>query len=375
MPKFKLQKMRKTILLTIVLGFCSTVFAQSNVFFTKEITPESLVKVFQALGVEPTGNVAVKISTGESKNSNYLRPEFIVNLVNETDATIVECNTAYGGVRDATPGHLQVIKERGFDQIAKVDIMDSEGEMEIPVSDTTWIKKDIVGSHLAEYDFMINLAHFKGHARGGYGGVLKNQSIGVAARSGKCYIHTAGESTTTIYGSNTQDSFLESMAAAAQAVYNYFKQDGKDIVYIDVMNNLSVDCDCNPLPAKPEIADIGILASTDPIALDKACLDLIFEYDPTQGNPQPLIDRITEMHGTHIIEYAEEIGLGQQAYNLIDIDEDGIGEIDPQNPDPETLRYNVFTIDGRKILHNAKSLESLPSGVYIINGKKQVIAR
>ena len=368
--------MKKIILLIFSLGISLLAFAQSNVYFTGEITPESLVRVFHALGVEPTGNVAVKISTGESAKSNYLRPEFIQNLVNETGATIVECNTAYGGVRDVTSSHMMVIEQRGFNQIAKVDIMDSEGDMEIPVSDTTWIKKDIVGSHLAEYDFMINLAHFKGHARGGYGGVLKNQSIGVAARRGKCYIHTAGESTTTISGNNTQDSFLESMAAAAQAVHNYFKQDGKNIVYIDVMNNLSVDCDCNPQPAAPEIADIGILASTDPVALDKACLDLIFDYNPTPGNnPQPLIDRITELHGTHIIEYAEEIGLGTQQYNLIDIGFTGIGEIDPQNPDPESLRYNVFTIDGKKILNNAKSLESLPSGVYIINGKKQVIVR
>lgn len=371
----KNRSMKKLSFLSIILCLCLSALAQSNVYFTKDITPESLVKVFQALGVEPTGSVAIKISTGEGPKSNYLKPEFIVGLVNLTDGTIVECNTAYGGVRDVTSSHMQVIKQRGFDQIAKVDIMDSEGDMEIPVSDTTWIKHDIVGSHLANYDFMINLAHFKGHARGGYGGVLKNQSIGVAARRGKCYIHTAGESTTTINGSNTQDSFLESMAAAAQGVHNYFHQDGKNIVYIDVMNNLSVDCDCNPQPALPEIPDIGILASTDPIALDKACLDLIFEYDPTQGNPQPLIDRITEMHGTHIIEYAEEIGLGQQAYNLIDIDEDGIEEIDPLNPNPEALRYNVFTIDGRKILHNARSLESLPSGVYIINGKKQVIVR
>ena len=358
------------------MSFGIGAYAQSNVYFTSEITSESLVKVFQALGVEPTGNVAVKISTGEGPKSNYLKPEFIVDLVTLTNANIVECNTAYGGVRDNTESHRQVIKERGFEEIAKVDIMDADGDMEIPVSDTTWIKYDIVGSHLANYDFMINLAHFKGHARGGYGGVLKNQSIGVAARRGKCYIHTAGSSTSIIYGSNSQDSFLESMAAAAQAVHNYFKQDGKDIVYIDVMNNLSVDCDCNPTPAEPEIADIGILASTDPIALDKACLDLIFDYNPTPGNnPQPLIDRITELHGTHIIEYAEKIGLGTTQYNLIDIDVTGIGEIHPDNPDPETLRYNVFSIDGRKVLNNAKSLESLTPGVYIVNGKKQVIQR
>lgn len=368
--------MRKAFLFIAVMVICCMTFAQSNVYFTTEITPESLVKVFQALGVAPTGNVAVKISTGESAKSNYLRPELIQGLVKETNATIVECNTAYGGMRDATSSHLNIIEQRGFNEIAKVDIMDSEGVMMIPVRDTTWIKYDIVGSHLELYDFMINLAHFKGHARGGYGGVLKNQSIGVAARSGKCYIHTAGESTTTINGSNTQDSFLESMAAAAQAVHDYFKQEGKDIVYIDVMNNLSVDCDCNPQPAVPEIADIGILASTDPVALDRACLDLIFNYEPTPGNnPEPLIGRINELHGTHIVDYSEELGLGIQEYNLICIDDTGIDEIDPLNVDPGTLRYNVFTIDGRKILHNASSLESLAPGIYIINGKKQAIVK
>ena len=350
--------------------------AQSNVFFTSEITPESLVQIYQALGVTPSGNVALKISTGEGANSYYLRPEFILDLVNLTNATIVECNTAYGGVRDNTASHYQVIKERGFDQIANVDIMDEEDDLYIPVIDTTWIKYDIVGSHLANYDFMINLAHFKGHARGGYGGVLKNQSIGVASKHGKCYIHTAGQTTGVIYGSNTQDSFLESMAAAAQAVHNYFKQEGKDIVYINVMNNLSVDCDCNPNPTPPTMEDIGVLASTDPVALDKACLDLIFDFNSTQGNDaQPLIDRITEMHGTHTVKYAEEIGLGTQQYNLIDITITDVQEFDPQHPDLESLRYNVFSIDGKKVLHNARSLESLPPGIYIVNGKKQVITR
>ena len=368
--------MKKTIILFVFLCFGAASFAQSNVYFTSEITPESLVHIFHALGVEPSGTVAVKISTGESAKSNYLRPEFIVDLVQSTNATIVECNTAYGGVRDNTASHLQVIAQRGFDQISKVDIMDAEGEIQIPVEDTTWIKYDIVGSHLASYDFMINLAHFKGHARGGYGGVLKNQSIGVASHHGKCYIHTAGQTTSIIYGNNTQDSFLESMAAAAQAVHNYFHQDGKNIVYINVMNNLSVDCDCNDNPAPPEMEDIGILASTDPVALDKACLDLVFNFNPTPGNnPQPFIDRVNEMHGTHTLEYAEEIGLGTQEYNLIDVTTTGLQEIDQEHPNPEFLRYNVFSIDGRKVLNNAKSLESLPSGVYIINGKKQVIIR
>ena len=368
--------MKKTLLLIILLWLGVASFAQSNVYFTSEITPESLVHIFHALGVEPNGTVAVKISTGESAKSNYLRPEFIVNLVQSTNATIVECNTAYGGVRDNTESHQQVIAERGFDQIAKVDIMDAEGEDTIPVADTTWIKYDIVGAHLTTYDFMINLAHFKGHARGGYGGVLKNQSIGMASKHGKCYIHTAGQTTSIIYGNNTQDSFLESMAAAAQAVHNYFHQEGRNIVYINVMNNLSVDCDCNPNPAPPVMEDIGILASTDPVALDKACLDLIFNFNPTPVNdPQQLIDRINELHGTHTVEYAAEIGLGLMEYNLIDVTNTGIQEIDQEHPNPEFLRYNVFSIDGRKLLNNAKSLESLPTGIYIINGKKQVITK
>ena len=368
--------MKKTFLLLTLLciGFGS--FAQSNVYFTSEITPESLVHIFQALGLNPCGNVAVKISTGEGANSNYLRPEFIIDLVQSTNATIVECNTAYGGVRDVTSSHLQVIAQRGFDQIASVEIMDAKGEDTIPVTDTTWIKYDIVGAGLTGYDFMINLAHFKGHARGGYGGVLKNQSIGMASRHGKCYIHTAGQTTGNIYGNNTQDSFLESMAAAAQAVHNYFHQEGKNIVYINVMNNLSVDCDCNPNPAKPLMDDIGILASTDPVALDKACLDLVFDYNSVPGNDaQQLIDRINDLHGTHTVEYAAEIGLGSLQYNLIDVTTTGLQEIDQENPNPEFLRYNVFSIDGRKLLNNAKSLESLPAGIYIINGQKRVITR
>ena len=368
--------MKKAIIVLASLCVGASAFAQSNVYFTNEITAESLVKIFQTLGVEPTGNVALKISTGESAQSNYLRPEFIKDLVDLTDATIVECNTAYGGNRSTTASHLQAIAERGFDQIAEVDIMDAEGTINIPVTETKWLQHDIVGSHLANYDFMINLAHFKGHAMGGFGGVLKNQSIGVAAKSGKCYIHTAGQSTTNWWGNNNQDSFLESMATAAQAVHNYFKQEGKDIVYINVMNNLSVDCDCDGHPAAPQMNDIGILASTDPVALDKACLDLIFNYESTPGdNAVPLQNRITQKHGTHTVEYAEQLGLGTQAYNLIDINATGVQEIDPQNPAPESLRYNVFSIDGKKVLNNASSLESLPAGIYIINGQKRVITK
>ena len=346
------------------------------VYMTDDITPDALIRIYEALGVKAEGRVAVKISTGESQKSNHLRPELIKNLVQHVNGTIVECNTAYKGSRFSTSDHQRAIKQRGYNDIAEVDIMDAEGEMRLPVRDTTYMKYNIVGDHLANYDFMINLAHFKGHQMAGFGGVLKNQSIGVASKSGKCYIHSAGTSTTNPWGNNNQDSFLESMAAAAQAVHNYFKQEGKDIVYINVMNNLSVDCDCDGHPAAPQMNDIGILASTDPVALDRACLDLIFNHQSVPGdNAQPLINRINQRHGTHTVEYAEQIGLGTQAYNLIEINTTGIEEIAPENPAPESLRYNVFSIDGRKILTNASSLESLPTGVYIINGKKQVIIK
>ena len=205
--------------------------------------------------------------------------------------------------------------------IANVDIMDSEGTIDIPVSDDKWIKYDRVGSHIQNYDFMINLAHFKGHAMGGFGGVLKNQSIGVASSAGKLYIHSAGRSTTEWIDDN-QDGFIESMASAAQAVHNYFKKEGKNIIYINVMNNMSVDCDCDGDPDTPRIKDIGILASTDPVALDQACLDLVFNHkDTSNDDSKPLQERINRQHGTHITEYAEKIGLGTRRYNIVNIDE------------------------------------------------------
>ena len=291
-----------------------------TVYFTADISPEGLVKVYEALGVTPSGRVAVKISTGESEESNHLRPAFIKDLVQKVGGTLVECNTAYGGNRSDTESHRKAIAERGFETVAHVDIMDEDGSMQIPVRDTKHIKYDIVGSHLQNYDFMINLAHFKGHAMGGFGGVLKNQSIGVASSMGKLYIHSAGRSTTR-WISNDQDGFLESMAAAAQAVHDYFKAEGRDIVYIDVMNNMSVDCDCDGHPEKPRMKDIGILASTDPVALDKACLDLVFNHVDVSGDDaKPLQQRINRQHGTHIIGYAESIGLGVQKYNLVNID-------------------------------------------------------
>ena len=291
-----------------------------TVYFTSSITPEGLVSIYEALGVPASGRVAVKISTGESSKSNHLRPELIKDLVQKVGGTLVECNTAYGGSRATTAKHLKAIEERGYNKIATVDIMDSEGTIDIPVTDDKWIKFDRVGSHLQNYDFMINLAHFKGHAMGGFGGVLKNQSIGVASSAGKLYIHSAGRSTTKWLDDN-QDGFLESMAAAAQAVHNYFKQEGKDIIYINVMNNMSVDCDCDGHPASPRLKDIGILASTDPVALDQACLDLVFNHSDAAGDDaKPLQERINRQHGTHITDYAQTIGLGTKKYNIVNID-------------------------------------------------------
>lgn len=312
--------MRKLILGLTMLGSIGLMSAQSNVYFTKEITPESLIKIYEVLGVNPTGNVAVKISTGESEKSYNLSPELIKGLVEKVNGTIVECNTAYGGNRGDSESHRKAISKRGYDKIAPVDIMDEEGEIAIAVNDSTWIHYDIVGSHLPNYDFMINLAHFKGHGMGGFGGVLKNASIGNASSAGKIYIHTAGQSSEK-WMRTDQDAFLESMAAAAQAVHNQFKQPGKDIIYINVMNNMSIDCDCDGNPHSPELLDMGILASTDPVALDRASLDLVFNHQGSEGdNPEPLKERIKEKHGTHTVEHAEKIGLGTQKYNLISID-------------------------------------------------------
>ncbi len=357
----------------MILSVCVTIgcFGQGSVvYFTKDITPESLVGIYEALGVDASGKrVAVKISTGESSRSNYLRPEFIKNLVQQLGANIVECNTAYGGSRGTTAAHRRAIAQRGFNDIATVDIMDEEGEMQLPVTDTRHIKYDIVGSHLQNYDLMVNLAHFKGHAMGGFGGVLKNQSIGVASSSGKLYIHSAGRSTTR-WMSDDQDGFLESMAAAAQAVHNYFKQDGRNIVYINVMNNLSVDCDCDGSPATPQMKDIGILASLDPVALDKACLDLVFNHQSVAGDDaSPLIRRIENLHGTHTVEYAEQLGLGSQRYTLKDISQSsGVN-----NAQATSSLYNVYSLDGKKLLTNARNIDGLEKGTYIVNGEKRTI--
>lgn len=294
------------------------------VYMTTEISPESLVRIYEALGRPAEGRVAVKISTGEPGGHNYLKPALIGDLVKKVGGTIVECNTAYAGRRSTTEEHLVAAREHGFFEIADVDIMDSEGEMMIPVRDTSHIKYDIVGSHLKNYDFMINLAHFKGHAMAGFGGVIKNQSIGVASADGKAYIHSAGatEEAGRMWeniGPETQDGFLESMAAAAQAVADYF---GDRILYINVMNNLSVDCDCDSHPADPLMLDVGIFASLDPVALDEACLDYVYNMEPSEGNDNgPLVERVESRNGRHTVDYAERIGLGSRDYMLVSIDE------------------------------------------------------
>lgn len=311
------------LLLAAVLMMASVAaMAQPKVYFTKEITPESLVKIYKALGVEATGRVAVKISTGEGGNTHYLKPQLIRQLVEEVNGTIVECCTAYPGTRMDPKKHWETIHEHGFDSIFAVDLMDEYGDIRIPVKDHKHLRYNIVGNHLPNYDFMINLAHFKGHAMGGFGGVLKNASIGVASTAGKANIHTAGitEDAADLWNHiDDQDGFLESMAAAAQAVHNYFSG---HVIYINVMNNMSVDCDCDGNPAKPELQDMGIMASLDPVAVDQACLDKVFNYKGKPGDDnKPLIERINRQHGTYITEYAEQIGLGSKTYTLVNLDE------------------------------------------------------
>lgn len=282
------------------------------VYFTRDISPEGLQRAFDALGVEPQGNVAAKLSTGEPGGHNFLAPNLIAPLVQGLGAAIVECNTAYGGARGTAESHLQAAADHGFTAIAEVDIMDADGSMSLPVAGGRHLTEDLVGAHLRNYDWVVSLAHFKGHAMGGFGGAVKNCSIGIASREGKMLIHSAGASTTS-WGSPAQDDFLESMAEAAKAVSDHM---ARNICYLNVMNNLSVDCDCDSHPADPEMADIGILASTDPVALDRACVDLV--YAAPDG--AALIERMESRNGAHTLDHAEAIGLGSQTYELIDID-------------------------------------------------------
>lgn len=246
----------------------------SVVYFTSDISPEGLMAVYEALNWEPTGGVAVKLSTGEPPASNYLDPELIKDLIQSVDGTIVECNTAYGGSRTETAMHMQVAEDHGFTAIADVDILDAEGSMELPVEGGTRLESNRVGSHFADYDSYIILSHFKGHAMAGFGGAIKNISIGLGSKEGKCLIHTAGASSSSPWGGD-QTGFTESMAEAGKSVSDYLGY-GDRIIYISVLNNISIDCDCDGNPAKPDIHDIGIVVSFDPVAIDQACIDLAF---------------------------------------------------------------------------------------------------
>lgn len=290
----------------------------STVYMTREISPEAIVKLYNALGRKAEGKVAIKISTGEPGGHNFLSPSLIADFVKLTDGTIVECNTAYEGRRFSTADHLKAAEDHGFTAIAPVDIMDSEGEVKLPVDSGRHLKYDIVGSHFPNYDFTVILSHFKGHAMGGFGGAVKNMSIGIASSNGKSYIHSAGALDTTAGLWDhiaQQDDFLESMAEAAKAVADHC---GDNIIYISVANNLSVDCDCDSHPADPEMHDIGILASLDPIALDKACTDLVRNSD--DHGKIHLIERIDSRNGMHTLDYGEKIGLGSQTYRIVSLD-------------------------------------------------------
>ena len=284
------------------------------VYMTTDISPNGLMAAYEALGREAAGNVAVKIHTGEPGGEHYLRPELIGELVQTVNGTLVECNTAYGGLRASTAMHLQAAEDHGFTDIAEVDIMDADGYINLPIENGKHLTEDRVGSHLENYDFVIVLSHFKGHMMGGFGGAIKNMSIGIASSEGKSLIHSAGAATRGLGQGTPQDDFLESMAEAAKAIADY---EGDNILYINVMNNLSVDCDCDSSPAAPTMEDIGILASLDPVALDQACVDLV--YAAPDG--EDLIERMESKNGIHTLEYGEEIGLGSRTYELVIIDD------------------------------------------------------
>ena len=282
------------------------------VYMTTDISPEGLMAIYEALGAQlPEGSIAVKISTGET-GSNYLRPELIGDLVQAVDGTIVECNTAYGGERANTAYHMQLAEDHGYTAIAHVDIMDADGSMTLPVTDGVHLTENYVGSHLENYDYFIVLSHFKGHAMAGFGGAIKNISIGIASSDGKAHIHSGGTGG-SMWGGD-QNAFLESMAEAGKSVSDYMSG---NMLYINVMNRLSVDCDCDGNPAEPDMHDIGILASLDPVAVDQACIDLV--YSAQDGTS--LIQRIESRNGLLTLEHAQEIGLGSRIYDLVNIDE------------------------------------------------------
>ncbi len=286
--------------------------SKATVYMTKNITPEGLTAVYNALERKCSGKTAVKLSTGEPPSSNYLRPALIKDLVQLVHGTIVECNTAYEGERIRTEDHYRVAKEHGFTEIADFQIQDEEGSMTLPVNGGIRLKENYVGTHFPDYDSYLILSHFKGHVMAGFGGAIKNISIGLGSSKGKAWIHSGGTSFTDFW-SGEQDAFLEAMAEAGKSVSDYL---GDRIVYVNVMNRLSVDCDCDGHPAEPDMKDIGVLASTDPLALDQACIDLV--YSAPDG--KSLIERIESKNGLHTLEHAAKIGLGSREYKLIMLD-------------------------------------------------------
>lgn len=285
---------------------------KSKVYFTKDITPEAVLKLYDALEVFLPGRVAVKLHSGEMGNQNFIRPDFWQPMVAKVNGTIVECNTAYEGKRNTTEAHWETMKQHGWTEIAEVDIMDEEGEMELSVEGGKRIRKNYVGDHLKNYDSMLVLTHFKGHPMGGFGGSLKNISIGIASAHGKVYIHGAGD--VEAFWSADHDSFLESMADAAKSVIQFLD---RKMVYINVMKNMSVDCDCCAVAEDPKMADIGILASLDPVALDQACVDLVYQSD--DPGKSHLIERMESRNGIRILETAVDLGIGSREYELVEI--------------------------------------------------------
>ncbi len=290
---------------------------KAKVYFTKELTPESVVKMFKMLNKELPGKVAVKVHSGEEGNQNYLRPEFMKPMVEYVKGTIVECNTAYDGERDTTEKHVKLMENHGWSKMFDVDIMDSEGDEVLEIPNGKVIKKNYVGKHLENYDSMLVLSHFKGHPMGGYGGALKQLSIGVASSKGKRYIHCAGAENGSYEDMFRTDQikFLEAMADAASSVVNHFKD---NIAYINVMANMSVDCDCCNVAEDPCMKDIGILASLDPIAIDQACIDLVKNSD--DPGRDHLLERINSRQGTHTIDAASELGYGTKEYELVEVE-------------------------------------------------------
>lgn len=285
---------------------------KSTVYFTRDLSPEAVLRLYDALGVTLEGKVAVKVHSGEPGNQNFLRPDFWKPMIDKVGGTIVECNTAYDGGRNTTSAHKITMERHGWVKAADVDILDETGDMELAVPCGKVIKKNYVGAHLADYDSLLVLTHFKGHPMGGFGGALKNISIGIASSRGKQYIHGAGDMDK--FWDSDHDSFLESMADAAWSVHDRFQ--GKQ-AYINVMKNMSVDCDCCAVAADPKIGDIGILACLDPVALDQACLDLVYQSD--DSGKGDLIERIESLHGVHTVEAAADLGIGSREYELVEL--------------------------------------------------------